>query len=155
MRYVSLTFFIVALLLMQLLVGGAGLVFSLPATVLLAAAGVLAVGARREPGGRAMALWAGLAALALGGYVVARTQFSPVVYLARWDLFLTLGALLVYGLTQWWFVRAADRLVVVGFLATLALVHVVVGGIQFKQADDFMLLPGIIRSSWEWRASGF
>ena len=85
---------------------------------------------------------------------MGRSQFSPVVYLARWDLFLTLGSLTVYLMTQGWLVRARERLAVVAALAGLALVHVVVGGIQFKQGDNFMLLPGIARSDWEWRASG-
>lgn len=155
MRYVSLGLFIFALMLMQVLVGGAGFVFSLPPSILLALGGVLLVFSKREQSGSSVSLWAGLSALLLGGYVIARTQFSPVVYLARWDLFLTLGALAVYWMTATWFVRARDRLIVVGLLAVLALVHVVIGGIQFKQADDFMLVPGIIRSSWQWRASGF
>ncbi len=155
MRSVSLVFFIVALLLMQVLIGGAGLVFSLPASIVLAVGGVLLAFAQREPKGRGLALWAGLSALALGGYVMARSQFSPVVYLARWDLFLTLGSLVVYLMTQGWLVRARERLLVVAALAALALVHVVLGGVQFKQEDNFMLLPGIIRSDWQWRASGF
>ena len=155
MRYVSLGLFIFALMLMQVLIGGAGLVFSLPPSILLAAGGVLLVFSWREQTANSMTLWAGVSALLLGGYVIARTQFSPVVYLARWDLFLTLGALAVYWVTACWFVRARERLIAVGLLAALALAHVVIGGIQFKQADNFMLVPGIIRSSWEWRASGF
>ena len=155
MRSVSLALFIFALLLMQVLIGGAGLVFSLPATLVLGLAGVLLVFARREEKGNAVTLWTGVSALLLAGWVVARSQFSPVVYLARWDLFLSLGALLAYLMTSCFFTRAKERLMVVGGLAGLAVVHAFIGGIQFKQGDDYMLLPGIIRSSWEWRASGF
>ena len=156
MRSLSLGFFIVALLLMQVLIGGAGLVFSLPASIVLALAGVLLVFVRREEFRNSMTLWTGLSALLLGGYVIARSQFSPVVYLARWDLFLTLGALVAYLVTSFYFVRSRDRLIVVNLLLALAVAHVLIGGIQFKQADDFMLLSGIVRrSSWEWRASGF
>ena len=155
MRYVSLALFIFALMLMQVLIGGAGLVFSLPPNIILAFAGLLLVFVRREESRNSVTLWTGLSALLLGGYVIARSQFSPVVYLARWDLFLTLGALVAYLVTSCYFVRSRDRLIVVGLLSALAVAHVFIGGIQFKNADNFMLLPGIIRSSWEWRASGF
>ena len=155
MRYFSLALFIFALLLMQVLIGGAGLVFSLPASIILALAGVLLVFVRREEFRNSMSLATGLSALLLGGYVIARSQFSPVVYLARWDLFLTLGALVAYLVTSYYFVRARDRLIVLGLLLALAVAHVLIGGIQFKQADEYMLVPGIIRSKWEWRASGF
>ncbi len=156
MRSLSLGLFIVALMLMQVLIGGAGLVFSLPASIVLALAGVLLVFVRREEFRNSMTLWTGLSAILLGGYVIARSQFSPVVYLARWDLFLTLGALVAYLVTSFYFVRARDRLIVISMLLALAVVHVLIGGVQFKQADDFMLLSGIVRrSSWEWRASGF
>ncbi len=155
MRNISLAVFILALLLMQVLIGGAGLVFSLPASIVLALAGVLLVFVRREQFRNSMTLWTGLSAILLGGYVIARSQFSPVVYLARWDLFLTLGALVAYLATSLYFVRARDRLIVVSLLLALAVAHVLIGGIQFKQADEFMLVPGIIRSKWEWRASGF
>jgi len=40
-------------------------------------------------------------------------------------------------------------------LLVFALIHIAVGAIQFKRADNFMLLPGIIRPPYEWRASGF
>jgi O-antigen ligase len=41
-------------------------------------------------------------------------------------------------------------------LLALALIHAVIGAIQFKQHDNFMLLPGIMRPPfYEWRASGF
>ena len=155
MRYFSLALFIFALLLMQVLIGGAGLVFSLPASIILALAGVLLVFVRREEFRNSMSLATGLSALLLGGYVIARSQFSPVVYLARWDLFLTLGALVAYLVTSHYFVRARDRLIVLSLLLALAVAHVLIGGIQFKQADEYMLVPGIIRSKWEWRASGF
>ena len=48
MRYVSLGLFIFALMLMQVLVGGAGFVFSLPPSILLALGGVLLVFSKRE-----------------------------------------------------------------------------------------------------------
>ena len=138
MRYVSLGLFILALMLMQVLIGGAGLVFSLPPSIVLAAAGVLLIFAPREQIRNSMTVAAVLSALALGGYVIARSQFSPVVYLARWDLFLTLGALSAYLVAGCCLVRARDRLTVVSFLLALAVAHVLIGGVQFKQADEFI-----------------
>ncbi len=155
MRYVSLGIFILALVLMQLLVGGAGLVFSLPANIALGVSGVLLVFAKKESNQNPLALLTSLSTLLLGAYVIARTQFSPVEYLARWDLFLTLGAVVAYFAVSSHFVRARDRLIIIGVLAALGLVHVAVGTIQFKEVNNYMLLPGIIRSNWDWRASGF
>ena len=155
MRYVSLGFFIIALILMQVLIGGAGLVFSLPANVILAVGGLLLLFSRRERQHDSMALWTALSTLLLGGYVMVRAVQSPVEYLARWDFFLVLGALVTYFAMNACFVRSFDRLMTIGLLAVLALAHVVIGGIQFKQGDNYMLVPGIIRSNWDWRASGF
>src|SRR5258707_4186229 len=94
-------------------------------------------------------------ALALAGWVVGRSLCSPVDYLARADLFMVLAALLVYLLTVMCFTDTKVRLVMVTVLLVAALAHVVIGAIQFKQANDFMLLPGIMRPSYQWRASGF
>ncbi|MDR3406690.1 MAG: O-antigen ligase family protein [Chthoniobacter sp.] len=76
-------------------------------------------------------------------------------YLARADLFMILGAVLVYLLTVMDHTDTRRRLVLVALLLLCALVHIAIGAIQFKQADNFMLLPGIMRPSYEWRASGF
>lgn len=129
--------------------------FSLPVNVVLGLSGVLLIFSKRDPAWNPMALWGSIATLLLAGYVIARTQFSPVEYLARWDLFLVLGVVVVYFAVSSWFVRSRDRLAIIGVLALLGLVHVVIGAIQFKQKDNFMLLPGIIRNDWIWRASGF
>ena len=140
---------------MQVLVGGAGLVFGLPADLLLGVATIALLFVRRPDSGNASRIWMGAAAVLLGGDVIGRCFCSPVEDLARWDVLLALAALLGYFMTCRYFVHSRDRLIVVGVLATLALVHVVIGAIQFKQGDNFMLVPWIIRSEWEWRASGF
>lgn len=155
MRFAALFLFIFAVVLMQILIGGAGLVYGLPGDLLLGLAGVALLFVQREKYCGSLTLWSGISALLLAGFVIARAFFSPVEYLARWDLFLTLGALLAYLMTSRYFVRSRERLIVVGVLAALALVHVVIGAIQFKQRDNFMLIPWMIRSDWDWRASGF
>lgn len=155
MRYAALVLFILALVMMQILIGGAGLVYALPGDLLLGLAGVALLFTQREKYCGSLTLWAGISALLLAGFVIARSYFSPVEYLARWDLFLALGALLTYFMASRHFVRSRERLIVVGVLGVLGLVHVVLGAIQFKQEDNYMLLPWIIRSDWKWRASGF
>jgi len=153
MRYAAFFLFVVAFVLMQILLGGAGLVYRFPGDLLLGVAGVALVFVRRER--FHCSAWSGISALLLAGFVIGRTFWSPVEYLARWDLFLALGALLAYFMTSRYFVRSHERLVVVGVLGALALVHVGIGAIQFKQDDNFMLIPWMIRSDWDWRASGF
>ena len=155
MRYAALSLFILALVVMQILIGGAGLVYGLPADVLLGLGGLALIFVRRDKSANSMSLWVGVVTLLMAGFVIARTLFSPVEYLARWDLFLVLGALLAYFMTSRWFVRSGDRLIIIGVLAVLGLVHVGIGAIQFKQDDDFMFIPWMIRSDWDWRASGF
>jgi len=155
MRHVALSLFILACVLMQILIGGAGLVYGLPSNLLLGLGGIALLFVRREQHGSPVTQWSGISALLLAGFVITRTFCSPVEYLARWDLFLVLGALLTYFMTSGYFTRSRERLIVVGVLAVLALVHVGIGAIQFKQGDNFMLIPWIIRSNWDWRASGF
>lgn len=155
MRHAALFLFILAMVIMQVLIGGAGLVYGLPADLLIGVAAAPLFFVKRLNSGNSGRAWAGVTTLLLGGFVIGRSLFSPVEYLARWDLFLALAALLGYFMASRYFVRSRDRLIVVGVLATLALVHVGIGAIQFKQRDNFMLIPMIIRSDWEWRASGF
>lgn len=155
MRHVAFFLFLLGLVAMQVLVGGAGLVHALPAGLLLAGAALLLVFVRKKKAGHRLTVWTGAATVLLAGYVIGRCFFSPVEYLARWDLFLTLGAALGYFMMTEYFVRSRERLLLVAVLGVLALVHVVIGAVQFKQQDNFMLIPWFIRSDWEWRASGF
>ena len=155
MRFVALALFSVVLVLIQVLVGGAGLVYALPSMLLLGVTGLVLVGVSPEKPSNGMTFWSGIAALGLAGFVMGRSYFSPVDYLARWDLFLALGCLVAYLMTSYYFVRAGDRLVLIGVLGTLVLAHVLIGAIQFKQMDNFMLIPWLRRSNWDWRASGF
>ena len=155
MRFVALALFSVVLVLIQVLIGGAGLVYALPSLLLLGVTGLVLVGVSPEKSSNGMTFWSGIAALGLAGFVMGRSYFSPVDYLARWDLFLALGCLVAYLMTSYYFVRAGDRLVLIGVLGTLVLAHVLIGAIQFKQMDNFMLIPWLRRSNWDWRASGF
>jgi len=152
-RYLPLFLVALALICIQLLIGGVRLVFSLPAYILLASGALCAVLAGRHMTRPPLA--ATCTAFVLAAWVVIRALLSPVEYLARPDLLMVLAALLVYLLTVTYFTTRQPRLVLISVFLLLAVAHVVVGGIQFKQADNFMPLPGLMRPDYAWRASGF
>ena len=104
---------------MQVLLGGAGLVHALPAGLLLATAALLLVFVRQKKSGHRLRIWTGAATVLLAGYVIGRSFFSPVEYLARWDLFLTLAAALGYFMVTEYFVRSRERVIVVAVLGIL------------------------------------
>ena len=143
-----------ALAIAQVLIGGTRLVFSLPAYAVIAAASILALATLRrpKPGANAACLFG---SALFFGYVIARALLSPVPYVARTDLYIVLGALLVYGVTVTTFTDARARLALVGFLLVGAMVHTGIGAIQFRDGDDFMLLPFLARADYGRRASGF
>ena len=132
------------------LTGGTRPVFSLAVYALFAVAALLTWWSPRHetpPPGclRATAL--------LFSYLLARAAFSPLPYLARADIFLMLGCLLIYLLTASFLVTARQRMLVVYVLLALAGVHSVVGVVQAAFGDDFMLF-GFGRPSMGARASG-
>ena len=130
------------------------MVFSLPAYILLAG-GVITAALAFKKQARPPVICTS-AALSLAAWVVARALTSPVPYLARTDLFMVLAAVLVYFTTVLCLRDQRTRFTLVAVLVVMALAHVVVGAVQFKQADNFMPLPGIMRPVlYEWRASGF
>jgi O-antigen ligase len=140
-----------ALVLIHCLIGGTRPVFCLPAYALLAVAGVLAFRSPRfHPAGPSRCI---LATGLLFSYLLARLALSPVPYLARADFFLMLGCLLVYLLTARVLVASRQRIVVVGVLLALGIVHTGVGIAQAAQGEDFMLF-GFIRAANGSRASG-
>ncbi len=154
MRYFPIFFVALALICVQLLIGGVRLVFGLPAYILLATGGVTAALFHGRQIAR-LPWWCLGSALLLASWVVIRALSSPVEYLARPDLLMMLATLLFYLLTLTHFSDLRSRLLLVGLFLVFALAHAVVGGIQFKQADNFMPLPGLMRPDYEWRASGF
>lgn len=153
MRYFSFALVALALVGIQVFIGGARLVFSLPAYLLLSLGVLVSFLTVRKAIRPPMVCT--MAVLAMAGWVVARAFTSPVEYLARPDLVMVLAAVLVYLLTVMSGANTRARLAMVAVLLVCALAHVVIGAIQFKQVDNFMPLPGIMRSDYGWRASGF
>ena len=89
------------------------------------------------------------------GYVLLRTIFSPVEYLARPDLFMVIAAVIVYLLTGLYFTSRQHRIWVIVALILLGAVHVGIGLVQFKNGKNFMPLSFLQRADYGSRASGF
>jgi O-antigen ligase len=143
-----------AFAVIQALIAGMRLLFSLPAYGLLAVMGVLALVSlrRAKPEPNQLCL---VSSAIFFGYVVARALYSPVPYLARADIYSVLGGLLVYFFTATIFTAAKRRMFFLVFLIAAAMAHVVIGLIQFTEGNNFMLIPFLQRFDYGRRASGF
>jgi O-antigen ligase len=154
MNFLGLALLFLAFAACQLLIGGARLIYSLPVYGVIGLVGLFALFPR----------WRRVAVLPVGAlvtslvffsYVMVRSYVSPVDYLARSDFFMVAGAFLVYLMVILFFFRTRDRMLLLFGLLVLALAHIVVGAIQFKEANQFYPWPWIQRSDYGWRASGF
>ncbi len=144
-----------AFCMIQVLIGGPRLVYSLAAYSLLGVAGLIALfGAKGRDFGNP-GRWCTASALLLAAYVSTRALFSPVEYLARTDLLMAVGALLVYFLSAVHLPRNRQRRAIVWLLFGIATAHIAVGAVQFKEGNNFMLVPTIFRPDYGARASGF
>ena len=143
-----------ALALIQILIGGTRLIFSLPAYAFLAIVGLLTTFIFRQPKPRPAQLCLFGSALFFG-YVLLRAFFSPVEYMARPDIYAVLGGLIVYLFIACFGTSAKLRASVLIGLLALALVHVVIGAFQFRDGNNFMLIPFLQRFDYGRRASGF
>lgn len=152
MNALLLALLAVALLLIQALIGGTRMVYSLPTYGLigfLAIATILLI--RRK--GVAPSAWSMGTFLLLMGYLAIRAHLSPVEYLARPELYLIVAAVAVYLLVALHLTDPRLRLWLVIILSVAALGHVWVGAIQFTQGNNWMAL-GFLRHDYGWRASG-
>lgn len=142
-----------AFALIQTLIGGTRLVFSLPAYALVASAGVLGIFLlrARKPLPDQLCF---LASTIFFGYVITRALLSPVPYLARADIYSALGGLLVYLLVACFLTGPKARIALLLFLLAAAMIHVGIGAIQFRDGNNFMLIPFLQRFDYERRASG-
>lgn len=140
--------------LISALIGGTRLLFSLPAYTFVGVLGVVALASitltKPKP-----SQWCLVSALLFFGYVVGRTCYSPVGYLAREDAFLVIACLVLYWCVACAITDTARRFVFVFFLLGLAMVQTVIGAIQFKDGHNFMPFPFLQRFDYGLRASGF
>jgi O-antigen ligase len=144
---------VVALGVIQWMIGGARLAYGLPAYALVALAAVLSLRALRRPSASPSAVCI-VSTLLFGGYVLLRGWASPNAFLARPDLFLAAACLVVYLLSALVVVSTRVRMGIVCALFGIAVVQVIVGMMQFTGYGDFMLF-GVHRSpGYGVRASG-
>jgi O-antigen ligase len=145
---------VAAIGLIQVLIGGTRLIFSLPAYALLAVAGLvtlLSIGRTRP---RPAQLCLATSAIFFG-YILIRALLSPVGYIARSDIYSVLGALIVYFFIACVCTSAKRRIQMLLLLLSLALAHVLIGAVQFRDGNNFMLIPFLQRFDYGRRASGF
>ena len=138
----------------QVLIGGTRLLFSLPAYGLVALAAVLTIFLlrRAKPAPDALCL---IGSAIFFGYIIGHALVAPTPYVARTDLYIVLGSLLVYGFTATVFTGAKARIILLGSLLLLGLAHVLVGAVQFRDGNNFMPIPFLQREDYGRRASGF
>ena len=138
-----------------LFISGLRPVFLIPAYGLLALAALASWSPKRHAGLSPRVVPCLLAAGAFFGYILLRTVLSPVDYTARPDLFMVLGALIVYLVTALCATSPTPRIVFMSVLLLLACVQVVVGAIQFTKGNNFMAFDFLPRTDYARRASGF
>jgi O-antigen ligase len=143
-----------ALILIQVLIGGTRLIFSFPSYAILALVALLTLFLFRQPRPRPAQICLITSAIFFG-YILVRGFFSPVVYTARQDIYSVVGGLIVYWFVALFCTSAKQRAWIVISLFGLALVHVLIGAIQFRDGNNFMLIPFLQRVDYGRRASGF
>ncbi|MEP6808698.1 MAG: O-antigen ligase family protein [Chthoniobacterales bacterium] len=150
----SLLILCAAFAIIQVLIGGTRMVFSLPAYALIGVAGFFAIFSWRRIKPRPSEPCLAVTAIFFG-YIIGRALLSPVPYIARSDLYSVLGGLVVYFLVSCTVIGAKPRLILVTVLLALAMGHVAVGAIQFRDGTNFMPISWLQRYDYERRASGF
>ncbi len=146
--------FAAAFAVIQTLIGGTRLLFSLPAYGLLGVMSVFALVsiARSKPPPNQVCL---LSTAVFFGYVLLRALLSPVDYLARPDIYSVLGCLLIYSFVATVFTDSRQRMWFLFFLLALGVVQICVAALQFRDGTNFMLIPFLQRFDYGRRASGF
>jgi O-antigen ligase len=142
-----------ALALLQVSIAGTGLFFFLPSYGLVAIAALISFATLRSGSSPDLACLG--ASVIFGGYIVLRALTSPVSYVARADLYLVMAALTVYGLTAIVLSSSGKRIALIILLLTFAMLHVLLGLIEFGLGENFILIPFLQTLEINNRASGF
>ena len=155
--YVIVALIALGIAVAQAGIGGVSLLYSLPAYGVIGLAAVASLfehSKRISVGVRVPCL---ISAILVAGYVIVRSHFAPVDYLARNDFFMTLAALTVYLLSAVFLSGSRQRMLLIGILLVFAAAHLVYGVFQFLSTDGQYTLfaPWIVRKNNPWRASGF
>ncbi len=153
MNYVSIALIVTALLVIEFLVGGTRMLFSLPSYGILALAALLSVVTFKKPQippGRACVI----SALVFGLYMIGRTVWSPVPYIAHVNLFMVLAAFTVYLMSSVYLTQPRFRFIFVMTLVVLAMIHVSLGVVQYLRGEQFQLFSFIEKADYGMRATG-
>jgi O-antigen ligase len=154
LNFVYVSLLALAFCAVEYLVGGTRLVFSLPAEGLFAVAALVSVVDLRRSKVRPNGVCLASSALFFG-YVLLRAIYSPVAYLAWFDEYMVLGALIVYLITACYFTDPRRRVWLLLVLLVIAGANLAVAARQFTVGDDYMF-SGFIRSTaYRGRGSGF
>ncbi len=152
-RYIIVGLLVSAFVVIEFLIGGTRLVFSLPAYALLALAALLTLGVRRstlpQPIGVCIASTGVLFA-----YVIIRQLTSPVEYLARMDLLMVLACLMIYGIMAFYLTNPKHRWGLAVALLSIALFQTSLAVIQFFTGDKHAILDFLRLGGYGFRASG-
>ncbi len=157
MKFLQVFLLLAAFAVMQLLFGGGDgtrAIYTLPGYVILGVSGVLMLlsawkaQARMD---RACLLSSAVVAL----YLFARIAFSPSAWLASFDFYALLGAVLMYFVTALAVTGNLARSAATFGLLVLAVSHVALGVYQFAKDSNFHPLVPSGRGDTGFRASGF
>jgi O-antigen ligase len=153
LNYVYTGLLVGSLVVIELLIGGTRLLFSLPSYGLMALASLLSLCSFRRlqiPANPYCLAAAGLFAVC----VIVRAWFSPVEYLARTDLFLLLGTLMTYLLVALVLTMPKHRFIFVMALLLIGLVQVTIGAVQSLRGARFPIFDWLDKVTFGWRATG-
>jgi tetratricopeptide (TPR) repeat protein len=150
---------LLGLLLLEICIGGARLLYAIPGVALVSLAAVFTAWPGIKTSRRAD-LPALLAACAFTLYILLRNRFSDIEYIARLQFTIMAGCIMIYLLFALVLTKPADRTRLFVFLIFLALLQLWPALVQFSERNDWMPLPwaqrrGFYSGLHEWRASGF
>lgn len=154
MHLVLLPLLALVFLFLEIGIGGARLVYTVPAVCTLAVAGVLAA-LRPLPMRGKPSTWCLGTALVFGAYILVRNRLSEIDHLARLQFYIMAGCLIVYLLTALFLPDSRHRKALLVVLLALAVAQVLLGFYQFARVNAWMPLPWAQRRDDWWRASGF
>jgi O-antigen ligase len=153
-RYLILFLLALAFLGMEIGIGGARLIYTIPGVSLVALAGVLAIFLVTRTD-RRPSTWGLASALAFAAYILARNRLSEIDHLGRMQFYIMAGTIIMYLLAALFLTEPRHRKYFFYFLMFLAVIQVAVGFYQFAKVNGWMPLPWAQRRDDVWRASGF
>ena len=144
-----------ALAILEIFIGGARLLYAVPAVLCLSIAALFSALPSIKTSQRANVA-AVTTALVFAIAIGLRNRFSEVEYIGRLQFFILTGCLLIYLIFTLVLTRTAQRQALLLFLGILALLQLIPAVIQFSQGNQWMPLFWAQRlDSGSWRASGF